>query len=184
MKLCWILSEDIPADLFDPGELKTIAEAWGSWKIARTYRPDNCICSRNTEASPLIQHGFQNTCNLYIPQESFKSLGNPQNVKLFNGRFKSNTVSNKDDIIALNLAVPNFDLVLLAGFNFHPILNTDDKANRESRLEYYFNVREIMKTNSQTQFVLVNYKHELASWVDELDNVTLDSIDSVKSLLG
>lgn len=184
MKVSWIISEDISADLIDPQIIKDTGVSWGSWKIARTYTPDNCICTRNTEASPLIQHGFQNTCNLYITQASFKSLGNPANVRLFNGQFKNNNISNKDDIVALNLAVANMDIVLLAGFNFRPLLNTDDKPNRLAREEYYFNVREIIKAFPTTQFVMVEYMHELASWAHELDNLTLDTIDSVKNLLG
>ena len=183
MKVCWILSEDIPSDLIDPKVIKDTGTSWGSWKIARKYTPDNCICSRNTEASPLVQHGFQNTCNLYIPQDSFKVVGSPANVRLFNGKFQNN-ISNSDDIIALNLAVPDSDIVLLAGFNFSPVLNTDDKAKQESKLEYYFNIRGIIKTNSQTQFVLVDYKHELASWTNELENLTQDTIGNVMSLLG
>lgn len=184
MNVCWILSEDIPSDLIDPKIIKNTATSWGSWKIARAYAPDNCICSRNTEASPLVQHGFQNTCNLYIPQDSFKVVGSPPNVRLFDGQFNNAAIANKDDIIALNLAVPNSDIVLLAGFNFRPLLNTDDESKRIAREEYYFNVRGIMKTNGDTQFVLVDYKHELASWATELDNLTQDTIDNVMSLLG
>jgi len=184
MNVCWVLSEDIPSDLIDPQIIKDSGESWGSWKIAKTYSPDNCICSKTTEASPLVQYGFQNTCRLYITQDSFKAIGNPPNVKLFGGHFKNTSISNKDDIIAMNLAVPKFDIVLLAGFDFSPLLNTDDKTSRVSREEYYFNVREIIKANDTTQFVLVDYKGELASWVSELDNFTLDTVESVKNLLG
>jgi len=184
MKVCWIISEDIPTGVLDPSVIKETAISWGSWKTWKEYRPDNCICSVTADAKNLIQRAFHAVCTLHIMQESYTKVGSPLGVKLFNGQFKNEAIVNKDDIVAMNLAVPQFDIVLMAGFNFSPILNTDDEAERVLREEYYFNVREIIKTNPMTQFVLVDYTHELASWARELDNVTLDTIESVKSLLG
>jgi len=179
VKICWVVSEEIPSKLLDPEVLKDTAISWGSWKIWKEYKLDNCICTDPDEAHKLIQRAFHAVCTLYIMQESYKAVGSPGGVKLFNGHFKNNGVSNKDDIVALNLAVPQSDVVLLSGFNFSPILEADP-----SREEYYFNVRELMKANATTQFVLVDCSAELASWVGELDNVTQDTIDSVKKLLG
>jgi len=184
MKVCWVISEDVPAGLLDPKVIKDIATSWGSWKTWKEYRPENCICSSTTDAKNLISRAFHAVCTLYIMQESYVKAGNPIGVKIFNGQFKSTTVCNKDDIIALNIAVPQSDIVLMSGFNFSPILNTDDEVTRTAREEYYFNVRALIKLNAETQFVLVDYTHELASWARELNNVTLDTIDSVKNLLG
>lgn len=117
-------------------------------------------------------------------EESYSNIGKPPGVKLFNGHFENDAVSNKDDIIALNLAVPKADIVLMYGFNFSPLLNTDNEADRVAREEYYYNVREIIKSFPLTQFVVVEYMHELATWARELDNVTFDTIDSVRNLLG
>lgn len=179
MKICWVISEDIPADLLDPKVIKDTTISWGSWKTWKEYKTDNCVCTDTDEAKNLIERAFHAVCTLYIMQESYAKVGNPVGVKLFNGQFKNDGVSNKDDIVTLNLAVPQFDIILMSGFNFSPI--TEVNSSRE---EYYFNVRELMKANSTTQFVLVDYSHELASWVGELDNVTQDTIDNVTDLLG
>jgi len=179
MKVCWIISEDIPSGLIDPKDIKNTAVSWGSWKTWKEFRPDNCVCSDTNEAKNLIQRAFHAVCTLYIMQESYSVVGNPSGVKLFNGQFKNSSVGNKDDIVALNLAVPQSDIVLMTGFNFSPITETNP-----SQEEYYFNIRELIKANDTTQFVLVDYTHELASWTRDLDNLTLDTIGSVKNLLG
>lgn len=184
MKVAWILSEDIPKGLLDPITVKNIAASWGSWKTWKEFRTDNCVCHNTTEANNLIKRALHTLCNLFIMQSSYTRVGSPIGVNLFNGEFKSETIANRDDLIALNLVIPQADIVLMSGFNFSPLLNTDDEDIRKAREEYYFNVRELIKTNDTTQFVLVDYMHEMASWVGELDNVNLDTVGSVKSLLG
>lgn len=174
MKVCWVISESVPSDLEAPID---VATSWGSWKTRDAYNTENCICSNTSEASTLTKLGFQKSCNLYLMQESHIAIGKPAGVRLFNGRFGSDGISNKDDIVALNLAVPQYDLVLLLGFDFSP--TTD--AGRD---EYYFNVKEIIKTNADTQFVLVDYAHEIDSELIELANITQDTVETVTSLLG
>mgnify|MGYP000533455583 CR=1 FL=1 len=103
-------------------------------------------------------------------------------LKSFDKPQKNDIVSNKDDIVALNLVAPNNDIVLMSGFNFSPI-DKNEPLQMLIREEYYFNVSELMKAHSTVQFVLVDYTHELATWARELPNLTIDGIDSVKSLL-
>jgi len=184
MKVCWVISEDIPAGFLDLQVIKDTAISWGSWKTWKEYKTDNCVCSDSSESHNLIQRAFHAVCTLYIMQEHYATVGRPAGVKLFNGQFNNSSISNKDDIVALNLAVPQSDIILLSGFNFSPLIETDNEKDRPAREEYYFNVRELIKANADTQFVLVDYTHELASWAWDLDNLTLDSIDSVKNLLG
>lgn len=174
MQVCWVISESTPSDLYVP---MNIATSWGSWKTHMSYNTENCVCANTSEAKHLTNRDFQKTCNLYIMQDSHAVMGDTTGVKLFAGKFGSTNISNKDDIVALNLAVPQYDLVLLFGFNLSP---TTSKA----RDEYYFNVTEIIRANPTTQFVLVDYAHELISEIAELPNVTEDTVDSVTSLLG
>jgi len=174
MKVCWVISESVPSNLEAPIDIVT---SWGSWKTHEAYKTENCVCSNTSEASTLTKLGFQTSVNLYINQATYLEIERPPKVKLFGGQFGSDGISNKDDIVALNLAVPLYDLVLLFGFDLSP--TTD--AGRD---EYYFNVKEIIKANPSTQFVLVDYVHELDSDVLELSNVTQDTVESVKSLLG
>ena len=175
MKICWVISEEAQVDQQPQGELITIAEAWGSWRTYKEYKTTNCVCSDKSEASKLIKQNFQAISNLYVMQESFLALDCPTGVKVFGGKFGSDNISNKDDIVALNLAVPQYDLILLFGFDFQP---TTDRG----RDEYYFNVKELIKSNPTTQFVLVDYAFEMDDW--ELDNLTEDTVESVMSLLG
>jgi len=175
MKVCWVISESVPGVQLNPGELKTIAEAWGSWKTHESYKTENCVCSDTNEASTLTKLGFQNSVTLFISQETYTGIDRPPKVRLFGGKFGSDNISNKDDIVALNLAVPQYDLVLLFGFDFSPTTDV-------GRDEYYFNVKEIIKANADTQFVLVDYAHDMDDW--ELANLTEDTVESVKSLLG
>jgi len=184
MNVVWVISQDIPNNLINPATIKDTGTSWGSWKTYSMYKTDNCVCSSSHEASALVHHSFHNKCQLHITKESFIELNRPEGVILFDGKFGNQAISNKDDIVTLNLIAGTADLVLLVGFNFKPLLNTDEEWERNSRAEYYFNMREIIKAHSSTQFVLVDYRHELASWVQELDNVTEDTVESVKSLLG
>ena len=184
MKVCWVISEDIPKGFIDPKIIKDTAPAWGSWKTWKEYKIDNCVCTSTSEVKSLIGRAFHAVCNFYILQESYIKVGSPVGVKLFNGQFKGSHIANKDDLVTLNLVAAYNDIVLMSGFNFSPILNTDDGATQTARKEYYFNIRELMKTHNSTQFVLVDYVYELASWAKELDNLTMDTIDSVRSLLS
>ena len=184
MNITWVISEDTPGGVLNPDLIKEIAPSWGSWKTWKEYRTENCICTDTAEANNLIKRAFHAICNLYIMQSSYSRVGSPMGVKLFNGEFKSETMANKDDLVALNLAVPQSDIVLMSGFNFSPILTTDDELVRKSREEYYYNVRDLVEKNKGVQFVLVDYTHELASWMRDYDNITLDTVENVKSLLG
>lgn len=184
MKICWVVSEETPSGFLDPQTLKSTAPTWGSWKNWKEYKLENCICSSTADAKNLITRAFHAVCNLYIMQASYIKLGSPIGVRLFNGTFKNDLIANKDDIITLNLVAGNNDIVLMSGFNFSPLLQTEHKIKLLSREEYYYNIRELMKTHFSTQFVLVDYVHELASWAKDLDNLSLDNIDNVKLLLG
>jgi len=183
MKLRWVLSEEIPNNL-DISIVQDVAQIWGSWKTWKEYKTNNCICTDTAKAMDLLKHAFHALTNFYIMQDSYTKLGSPQNVKLFNGSFKNNNISNKDDIVALNLATIDADIVLMSGFNFSPLLSSQDDISRMAREEYYFNIRELMKTNSNVQFVLIDYMQELASWAQELENLSFDNMNSVKSLLS
>ncbi len=182
MRISWVISQEIPDDALDINIVKGVSASWGSWSTWKRYKTDNCICTNTAEAKELIKRAFHAVCNFYIMQESYNKVGGPIGVKLFDGQFKNETVSNKDDIVALNLVAPNNDIVLMSGFNFSP-LDNDDPLALLIREEYYFNINELMKTHELVQFVLVDYTHELADWAKKLPNLSTDKIESVKSLL-
>jgi hypothetical protein len=183
MNVCWVISEEALDDQVLPEELKTIGEAWGSWRIWKSHKPDNCVCSSIPEAENLVGRLFHTITTLYISTAANQLLDKPPGVKLFGGTFHNSSISNKDDIITLNLASTKADIILMYGFNFSPLLNTDEEEYRKSREEYYFNVRELIKNNPDTQYVLIDYYNESAEWIGDLENLTFDVIDSVRNLL-
>jgi hypothetical protein len=182
MKIRWVLSEETPSDLIDPEVINSVGESWGHWGVRNHYALDNCICV-DDYAENLVSSNLQSVCNLYIPRQNYEQLGRPDNVSAFDGTFGNSSISNKADIVALNF-VSDSDIVLLVGFNFSPVLNTDEKALQESRLAYYFDVRAIMQSHPDTQFVLIENKHKLASWALDLNNLSEDTVDSVTNLLS
>lgn len=176
MRICWVISEEIEADSLDMKIVREVAPSWGSWKTWKEHKTENCISTNLTHTTDLIKRAFHAICNFYIPQDHYTKAGSPMGVKLFDGTFKNNNISNKNDLVALNLATPGNDIVLMSGFNFSA---TED----EGRKEYYFNVCELMKKHSTVQFVLVDYEGNLDTWAEKQENLTLDTIDSVKNLL-
>lgn len=184
MRLCWVLSEEIQPGTLDMQIVRSVAPSWGSWKVWKNHKIDNCVCTSTSDARDLIKRAFHAVTNFYVMQDTFTKVGNPVGVKVFNGTFKSDNIDNKDNIVALNLAAPNNDLVLLSGFDFSPISPDATEVERLARDEYYFNVRELIKQHSGTQFVLIDHQGELAQWAKELDNLTLDTLASVESLLA
>ena len=183
MRVSWVLAEEIPNGLLDMEIVKSVSASWGSWKTWKEHKTDNCVCNDVNDAGSLIKRAFHAVCTLYVPQDNYARLGNPLGVKLFDGAFTNPKISNKDNIIALNLATPNNDIVLMSGFDFTPLYSDGDELERIAREEYYFNIRALIKAHSTTQFVLVDYDDELASWAQELENLTVDTIQSVKNLL-
>ena len=182
MRVSWVLSEEIPTGLLDMEIVNSVSASWGSWKTWKEHKTENCICTDISAAGDLIKRAFHAVCTLYVPQDGYVRLGNPLGVKLFDGSFSS-SVSNKDDIVALNLASPNNDIVLMSGFNLTPLYSGGDEKERIAREEYYFNIRALIQSHSTTQFVLVDYDDELAGWAKDLENLTVDTIESVKTLL-
>ena len=182
MRISWVIGQEIPANALDVKVVKEVASSWGSWSTWKQYKTDNCICTNESESKELLRRAFHAVCNFYIMQDSYNRVGSPAGVKLFDGTFKNDSIANKDDIVALNLVAPNNDIVLMSGFDFSP-LDVNDPLTMITREEYYFNINELMKTHSTVQFVLVDYTHELAMWAKELPNLSVDDMDSVKSLL-
>jgi len=181
MKIAWIIGQEIKHDL-NLDLIDSIGPSWGSWKTWKKYKTDNCICTNREEATDLIQRAFHSMCNFYMMKDDFLQVGSPQGVKLFDGNFKNNTVTNKDDIVTLNLVAPDNEIILMSGFNFEP-LDKDDPLAMLIREEYYFNINELMKANTSVQFVLVDYPHKLATWANDLENLTIDTAQNVKTLL-
>ena len=181
MKVCWVISEKSKKAVTESDALKRVAPTWGSCLIYDMYNMDNIVCNDFKLADRLIKHNVQKTSNFYITATDYIALGNPSDVKVFQGEFKDTNINNKDDIVALNIAMQTYDIVLLLGFSFAKSKSKDalKKHNQEA---YLYNIRTIIKETPDKQFVLVNYKGKLSKDFTALENLTRDSLTNVLAL--
>jgi hypothetical protein len=183
MKTSWVLCQTIRSDFADPAVIRTVGPAWGSWETWKEYKTDNVVCTDLNQAKTLIQRAFHAVANFYVPKDFYATLGRPTGLRLYDGEFKGAAIKNRDDIVALNLTASTSDIVLLLGFKLAPISSTADKLEKTYEEAYQYNIRGIIRDNPSVQFVLVNYEYDLAPVFTELENLTLDSLDSVVELL-
>lgn len=183
MKIGWIISEQISKKkLIDVDTLKDVAPTWGSCSIYNDYNIDNIICNDIKQAERLIQHNVQDSVNFYMPLENFSSLGNPPNIKTFQGAFNDTNINFKDDIVTLNVVSNIYDIILLLGFKFTKPKAKADKLDQHKQLAYLYNIKTIIEDNSDKQFVLVNYKGKLSNEFNSIENVSRDSLTNVLEL--
>jgi len=182
MKVTWVISQSVERGLVDADILNSIAPTWGSWLTREGYKTENCICIDTNTCQGLLKQAFHAICNFYMPNDSYVELGQPQGVKLFDGQFKGESIANKDDIVALNIAVPTADIVLLYGFNLGQVSHEDPRLG--AREAYYFNVAAVIADHPSTQFVLVDYEYDLDSQFLNAENLTHDTLQSVRELLA
>jgi hypothetical protein len=183
MKIGWALSEQIAKKVIDVNTLKDVAPTWGSCSIYNNYNVDNIICNDIKQAERLIQHNTQDSVNFYMSRDNFSTLGNPTNIKTFNGKFQDPNINFKDDIVALNIVTNLYDIILLLGFKFTKPKSKAEQLVKHKQLAYLHNVRTIIETNEDKQFVLVNYKGKLSNEFDSIENLSRDSLGNVLRLV-
>ena len=183
MKTCWVLSENTPTGSVEPTALTNVAPTWSNVATWREFQSDNVVCYELKDASNLIRRAFHAITNLYVPRANYTDLGRPVGVRLYEGEFKDNAVAHKEDIIMMNLVSPENDIVLMYGFDLSPVPSMDDKLEERQQKAYRHNIKTIIDSNPNVQYVLVNYEHELADNIKGLDNLTVDTLDAVLELL-
>jgi hypothetical protein len=157
---------------------------WGSWKTWRAYNTDNVICHDMNKAQELIKRAFHATCNFYIPNSAYVSLGRPQGVRLYEGDFMGNNVVNQDEIVAMNLAASISDVVLLLGFDFSETPPLPDKLEDVKATHYRGLVHQAIKSKPDVQWILVDHKNEIRSELASLSNLGKDTFDNVLAILN
>ena len=182
MKIGWALSEQIKKNVANVEELQEVAPTWGSCSIYNNYNVDNIICNDIKQAERLLQHNVQNDVNFYMPHDNFSTLGNPPNVKTFQGVFNDPNINFKDDIVTLNVVSNMYDIVLLLGFKFTKPKAKEDKLEQHRQNAYIHNIKTIIEDNEDQQFVLVNYKGKLSKEFDLIENLSRDSLANVLAL--
>jgi hypothetical protein len=182
-RISWVLSDSVMLDpTQDLADLKQIGTIWGSWRTWRAYQTDNVVCHDQVKAADLIQRGFQNQCNLYIPDSAYVSLDRPEGVKIYAGEFVHDVIK-QEEIVALHLAASTSDIVLLLGWDFAQ-LKSDSDFLQANRARHHRNLlRQAFLTYSQTQWVIIDHHTELDPNIVNLDNVVSDSLDTVLELM-
>jgi hypothetical protein len=167
----------------DIAKMKNLGSMWGSWRTWRACSTDNVICHEFSKAEELLQRNFQMTCNFYLPNDSYIALNRPDNVRLYEGKFVDNIVQS-DEIVAMHLAASTSDILLLLGFDWREQEKSPDKLIEHRRQVYKLLVKNVVKDNPQTQWVLVDHPGELDPDLASLENLTKDTMAVALSLLN
>jgi hypothetical protein len=184
MNFNWVLANgtDLSPDV-DLGQLKNIGSLWGSWQTWRAYQTDNVICHNAVKALDLITKKMHTVCNLYVPNEVFVALDEPERVMPYGGDF-SHEVAEQDEIVAMHLVATLSDIVLLLGFDWGQRPLPVDSQPRLLRHNYVNLVREAIAGNPKTQWVLIDHAGPVMSELAHLENLTQDSLTNVFGMLN
>ncbi|CAB4138207.1 hypothetical protein UFOVP328_400 [uncultured Caudovirales phage] len=184
MNISWVLSNGlIPDPELDLQQLKDIGPFWGGWQTWRSCGTDNVICNDFDRAQSLIARKFNEGCNFYIPNNIYQSLDHPSRVKLYDGTTNLD-LDNKEEIIAMHLAASQSDIVLLLGFDWQPKTKQADRLQEHLAQNYRNLIRQVMSENSLVQWVLIDHKSKLMLEIQDLPNLTQDTLKSVLKMLS
>lgn len=160
----------------------TIGTTWGSWKTWRDCATQNVICHDITKAQELCQKAMHAVCKLHVPESFFATLGRPTGLVLYQGQFQ-NQIQDIEDIISMNLAQAQADVILLLGYQLGNPGVVPDKA-QATRIKHRLGlIRSCLSRNSQTQWVIIDHEGDPDQAFTDLPNVTCDSYANVLNLL-
>lgn len=175
MKINWVLADHI---ILDPtvniDYLKQIGSMWGSWQTWRSCQTDNVICHNTDKAQELIEKKFHTLCNFYIPNKLYQTLDKSLKVHAYGGDF-SHTVTQHDELVAMNLAAVNSDIVLLLGFDW--------VTDNQTLLDYKGLVEATIRNNTKVQWVLLDQNGSIWSELTKLENLNTDTLPTVLKML-
>ena len=184
MNISWVLADSSSADpTVDIAEFKRLGALWGSWRTWRAWQTDNVVCHDQRKADELLRRNFQNNCNFYIPNSVYTSLGRPDGIRLYEGAF-IHDVDRQEEIVAMHLAAGYNNIVLLLGFDLQDQIKSSDKLI-ENRIQHYRNlIKQVIVSNTNTQWVLVDHPGEIGKSFAYIDNLTNDSMNNVIRMLA
>jgi len=183
MNISWVLADQLTIDpTINIGSMKQVGPLWGSWRTWRGCSTDNVICHDMAKADDLVKRSFQLGCNFYIPNDVYQKINRPDGVRLYEGSFLDEF--QPEEIVAMHLAAANSDIVLLLGFDWTEKPKNPDRLLAHRALVYRNLVSGAIKTNPQTQWVLVDHPGEIDPELAKLENLTKDTMDTALSLLN
>lgn len=175
MNLNWVLAEHavLPGSVTG-SRLNSAAPIWSSWRQVRGYQVDNAVCYDSTLAQRLIDQGWNQLCNLYVPESVVQK--NPRsNVNVFGGTFDLN-IPSQDDVVCVHLAAAQSNVVLLLGFDL-------DRSTVQQQT-YVDLIYTAINSYTTVQWVMVDCYGKPEPKFFELKNFTCDSVENVLNLLG
>ena len=183
MNINWIMANGyVPDPTINLDQLKSCGAFWGGWSTWRACGTDNVICHDTIKAQELVQRAFHTTCNFYLPNSIYMTLGRPPGVQLYEGEFVHD-LDNREEIVALHLTAGISDIVLLLGFDLSEVGLSEDRLQRHRQLNHRNLIRQAMKNNVQTQWVLVDHVGPVGKDFEELVNLTQDTLDNVLNFI-
>ena len=184
MNIAWVLANDyVPDPTIDLARLRACGAFWGGWQTWRASGTDNVICNDFDRAQSLLTRKFNEGCNFYIPNTIYQSLDRPERVKLYDGTTDLD-LENKEEIIAMHLASSQSDIVLLLGFDWHLRPKNPDRLLEHRAQNYRTLIKHAITENSQVQWVLIGHTGKLMDELQDISNITYDTIDGVLALSG
>jgi hypothetical protein len=178
MNIAWLLAENT---LLPPGQdtqpMRDIAPIWGSWRTQRAYQTDNVVCWDADQAAVLIEQGYADVCNLYIPETVYETLHKPPRVNVFGGAFDF-VVDSVDDIVAAHLSASVADVIIMVGFDL------ESKPNAKVSRNNYIGLLAQSIRDSGKQWVIVDHPKNLDEPIQKLSNITRDLLPNVLQLLN
>ena len=181
-KISWVLADSVVLDpTLDIANFKKIGPFWGSWRTWRACQTDNVICHDQIKVAEFIQRGFQNSCNLYIPDSIYASLDRPEGVKVYAGEFVHDII-RQEEIVAMHLSATTSDIVVMTGWDLCEFAPTGDLL-KDSQARHHRNlIKQAFITYNQIQWVIADHTDPIDPNLLILDNVVVDTLDTVLSL--
>jgi hypothetical protein len=171
-----------PSSVVVLGRLCSQIPSWGSWNTWKSFRTQNAICQHKDQCLTLLQRGFQDQCNFYVPKNLYRDLGRPSGVKLFDGDFDM-PVDGIEDIIAMHLAQQVSDVVLLFGVQLFLPQQIDDPEKKRKTLNRHGLIYNLIRSDPEKQWVSVDATTPIDKKYQDLPNFGSDTLDNVSELV-
>jgi hypothetical protein len=133
------------------------------------------------KAADLVKRQFQNSCNFYLPNSVHASLDRPEGVRLYEGDFVHD-VDRQEEIVALHLSASTSAIVLLLGFDLTPLTANPDQLQAHQAQHHRNLLRQAMVNYNQVQWVVVDHPGNLDPKLANLDNILLDTMQTVLTM--
>jgi hypothetical protein len=184
MKTVWIVASGSQRpDNCELNDIKHIGPIWGAHNTWRSWKTDNVVASGVSACKLMLERKIQLHSNLYIPRTLYSDLGRPNDVNLYDS---PNWMEAKDidDVIAMNLAAANSDIVLLFGFDLSTPESSGDTIKDRMVKNRYGIILSLIRGFDHTQWVLIDPPSDTDASFGSLANFTCDSLSNVLTLLS